>query len=69
MNQSLSGVETKAVPVVPRLDRVLTLWDLILYGIVSATPRTPVTVFGLASKMCRGHRTVTEIFQSDLHIA
>lgn len=41
----------KKLPAVPRLSRVLTLWDLILNGIVSVTPSAPVTVFGLASKM------------------
>lgn len=40
---------------VPRLRRVLSLWDLILYGIVAVTPSAPVTVFGLAMVMSRGH--------------
>jgi amino acid transporter len=39
----------------PHLRRVLTLKDLIVYGIVAVTPSAPVTVFGLASVMSRGH--------------
>ncbi len=38
----------------PRLRRVLSLWDLIFYGIVSVTPSAPVTVFGLALVLSRG---------------
>jgi putrescine importer len=36
------------------LRRVLTLADLILYGIVSVTPSAPVTVFGLSSVQSHG---------------
>jgi amino acid transporter len=45
--------------VVPRLRRVLSLWDLILYGIVAVTPSAPVTVFGLALVMSKGHAVDT----------
>lgn len=44
---------------VPRLRRVLSLGDLILYGIVAVTPSAPVTVFGLASVRARGHTVDT----------
>ncbi|MFB3921555.1 MAG: APC family permease [Terriglobia bacterium] len=44
---------------VPRLRRVLSVWDLILYGIVAVTPSAPVTVFGLALVMSRGHAVDT----------
>ena len=44
---------------VPRLRRVLGLWDLILYGIVAVTPSAPVTVFGLALLMSKGHAVDT----------
>jgi putrescine importer len=37
----------------------LSLWDLILYGIVAVTPSAPVTVFGLALIMSRGHAVDT----------
>jgi len=44
---------------VPHLRRVLTLWDLILYGIVAVTPSAPATVYGLAEVQSRGHAVVT----------
>ena len=44
---------------VPRLRRVLTLWDLIIYGIIAVTPSAPVTVFGLAVVRSRGHAVDT----------
>lgn len=46
----------------PRLRRVLSLGDLILYGIVAVTPSAPVTVFGLASVRARGHTVDTILF-------
>jgi putrescine importer len=42
-----------------RLRRVLTAWDLILYGIVAVTPIAPATVFGLAELRSHGHAVVT----------
>ena len=59
MNQPLTDVQASSAATVPRLRRVLTLWDLILYGIVSVTPSAPVTVFGLASKLSQGHALLT----------
>ncbi len=44
---------------VPRLRRVLTLWDLIFYGIVAVTPSAPATIFGLADVKSRGHVVLT----------
>src|SRR4051794_27924349 len=43
----------------PRLRRVLSVWDLIFYGIVAVTPSAPATVFGLAQLKSRGHAVVT----------
>lgn len=43
----------------PKLKRVLSLWDLVIYGIVAVTPSAPVTVFGLALVMSRGHAVDT----------
>jgi putrescine importer len=48
-----------AVNDVPRLRRVLSVWDLIFYGIVAVTPSAPATVFGLAEMRSRGHVVVT----------
>jgi amino acid transporter len=44
---------------VPHLQRVLTLWDLIFYGIVLIMPISPVPLFGLAQKLSRGHAVTT----------
>ena len=42
-----------------RLRRVLSLWDLIFYGLVAVTPSAPATVFGLAEVKSRGHVVLT----------
>jgi putrescine importer len=55
---SSSGPQDAAAPV-PRLRRVLTVWDLIFYGIVAVTPSAPATVFGLAELKSHGHVVVT----------
>jgi amino acid transporter len=51
-----SNCSTEAAP---RLKRVLTLWDLILYGIVLIMPIAPVPLFGLAQKLSDGHAVTT----------
>ena len=43
----------------PHLKRVLTLWDLILYGIVLIMPIAPVPLFGVAQKLSDGHAVTT----------
>src|SRR3989449_9871697 len=49
-------METTATAVsAPRLKRVLTLWDLIFYGIVLIQPIAPVPLFGVAQKLSDGH--------------
>jgi putrescine importer len=55
LGDKLTPVEMTSGAATPRLRRVLSLWDLILYGIVAVTPSAPVTVFGLALVMSRGH--------------
>ena len=44
---------------VPHLKRVLSAWDLILYGVVAVTPSAPATVFGLAETKSHGFAVVT----------
>jgi len=39
----------------PRLRRALTLWDLILYGVIVIQPTAPMSVFGVLSQRGRGH--------------
>jgi amino acid transporter len=49
-----------SLPDVPqKLHRVLSLRDLIFYGIVAVTPSAPATIFGLAEVKSRGHVVVT----------
>jgi putrescine importer len=43
------------VSTAPRLKRVLTLWDLIFYGIVLIQPIAPVPLYGVAQKLSDGH--------------
>jgi putrescine importer len=44
-----------AAPSAPRLRRVLSLWDLIFYGIVLIQPIAPVPLYGVAQKLSDGH--------------
>jgi putrescine importer len=39
----------------PRLRRTLTLWDLILYGIIVIQPVAPMSVYGVLSDRGKGH--------------
>src|ERR1700756_2931145 len=39
----------------PRLRRTLTLWDLILYGVIVIQPVAPMSAFGALSDRGRGH--------------
>jgi putrescine importer len=43
----------------PRLKRTLTLWDLILYGIIIIQPVAPMSVFGVLSERGHGHVVTT----------
>ena len=46
---------TATVTSAHRLKRVLTLWDLIFYGIVLIQPLAPVPLYGVAQKLSDGH--------------
>src|ERR1700687_4088675 len=56
---SVPAAEPTAGVRVARLRRVLTLWDLIFYGIVAVTPSAPATVYGLAELKSGGYVVVT----------
>jgi putrescine importer len=43
----------------PRLRRTLTLWDLILYGVIVIQPVAPLSVFGVLSDRGHGHVVTT----------
>lgn len=46
-------------PAAPRLPRVLSLGDLVFYGIVLITPMAPVGIFGIAERRSGGHAVTT----------
>ena len=55
-------METTSAPAVssaPRLRRTLTLWDLILYGVIVIQPVAPMSVFGVLSDRGHGHVVTT----------
>ena len=52
-----SAVTSTPTPV--RLRRTLTLWDLILYGVIVIQPVAPMSVFGVLSDRGRGHVVTT----------
>jgi putrescine importer len=54
--ESLSQKDGKSVP---KLKRVLGLWDLIFYGIVLIQPIAAIGLFGIASQVSRGHMVTT----------
>jgi len=39
----------------PSLRRVLSLWDMVFYGIVLIQPIAPVPLYGVAQKLSNGH--------------
>jgi putrescine importer len=49
------GIEATTVTAAPRLRRALTLWDLILYGMIVLQPVAPMSAFGALSDRGRGH--------------
>src|SRR5438067_3175663 len=50
---------TTTVPPTPRLKRSLTLWDLILYGVIVIEPVAPMSVFGVLNDRVHGHVVTT----------
>src|SRR5579872_125753 len=42
-----------------RLRRALTLWDLVLYGVIVLQPTAPMPVFGVVSDRGHGHVVTT----------
>ncbi len=46
---------TTVMAAAPRLRRALTLWDLILYGMIVLQPVAPMSAFGALSDRGRGH--------------
>ena len=50
---------SSAAPTTVRLRRTLTLWDLILYGVIVIQPVAPMSVFGVLSDRGHGHVVTT----------
>lgn len=48
-------MSSQAAEGAPRLRRTLTLWDLILYGVIVIQPVAPMSVFGVLSDRGKGH--------------
>lgn len=59
MSDPTSSVTSSPVSGPPKLRRVLTLWDLILYGIILIMPIAPVPLFGLVQRLSNGHAVTT----------
>jgi amino acid transporter len=49
------SAEASTTTAAPRLRRTLTLWDLVLYGIIVIQPVAPMSVFGVLSDRGKGH--------------
>lgn len=57
--EKLSTQAPKREGAAPRIRRVLTLWDLVFYGIVLIQPIAPIPLFGVAQKLSDGHYVTT----------
>ena len=55
----MTSSTTGSTSVSPRLKRTLTLWDLILYGVIVIQPVAPMSVFGVLSNRGHGHVVTT----------
>src|SRR6266566_8970229 len=55
----MASTATTSTEIGPRLRRTLTLWDLILYGVIVIQPVAPMSVFGVLSARGHGHAVTT----------
>src|SRR5258705_10626246 len=55
----MGSTTTTSTATGPRLRRTLTLWDLILYGVIVIQPVAPMSVFGVLSQRGHGHVVTT----------
>lgn len=51
----MSSASTSARGEKPKLRRALSLWDLVIYGIILIQPTAPMPLFGIVSQEARGH--------------
>jgi putrescine importer len=59
VTESMADERHDSAASTPRLRRVLSLWDLIFYGIVLIMPIAPVPMFGVAQVLSHGHFVTT----------
>jgi len=57
--QTTTGTVQAAAPAQPHLKRVLSLWDLVYYGIILTSPIAAVPLFGEAQVLSHGHAVTT----------
>jgi putrescine importer len=55
VTQNYNNRAGECTPPTSTLTRVLTLWDLIFYGMVLIQPIAPIPLFGVAQSLSRGH--------------
>jgi putrescine importer len=55
----MSSQPAPPAPAGPHLRRALSLWDLVIYGIVLIQPTAPMPLFGVVSNEARGHVVTT----------
>jgi amino acid transporter len=55
----MSSVPTTKTPGTVGLRRALSLWDLILYGMIVIQPTAPMPVYGVMSQRAHGHAVTT----------
>jgi putrescine importer len=59
MSEPATLGSVKSADAVPRLHRVLKLWDLIFYGIILVMPIGPAVLFGICQKLSEGQMVTT----------
>jgi amino acid transporter len=57
--EKLSTQAPMLVTATPRMRQVLTLWDLVFFGIVLIQPIAPIPIWGVAQKLSNGHYVTT----------
>jgi amino acid transporter len=55
MGDATPSAQANSLPAAPRLRRVLSLWDLIFYGIVLIQPIAPIPLFGVVQERSHGY--------------
>ncbi len=59
MSERAADTALESLGYKPKFKRVLSLWDLILYGLVILTPTAPYPVFGIVQQVSHGHAALS----------